>query len=332
MRRRTLAWRNRLLSATTVLIYMMLTQLLIADPIGRADFHYGTVITLGYGHLLGAAFFGRERLLGALTQAAKRMTGKREEWLEHLSPDALSRLVWLCLLILLLLIYAGYSFLLSWGAGLALAMLAISTWHSVENDLALESTYGSQLRLGALSISPARHLSAVGITAVLLAWGSAAVFEHSAAAWAVYALRATATLCGAFMVLRAKGSRSEWKGLFLIGASALSPHWILGRGEVGLSDLFTTSVLYHLVSWGWLSIERCRRSDTRPRMARDLVVIHLIPLFLLAGTFAWPEAWGQSLRDSFLSPFVYLFWSAGHVLQTAWLRGLPELAPIGRRS
>lgn len=332
MELRSAAWRNRTLSLTVVAGYLAVSHALIEDPLRRADFHYGAVISLGYGHLVGAAFFARHRLAHGLAGATNHIFRRAGGRLGLLSPGSRNALGWLWILTGLILLYAAYAVLLTWSIGLALPLLAISTWHSVENDLALESIYASRLRTAPLPRSPEIHLAALGVTAGLLAWAGAALLDpHTTAeAPATLALRTLAALCGALLVLRAQGTGPEWAGLGLIGVSAVAPHWILAGGRVGFADLFTASVLYHLVSWGLLSLERCRRFDAPEHMVRDLAVVHLLPVALLASTFAWPEAWGQSLRASFFSPFVYLFWSVVHVLQTAWLRIRPSWAPTDR--
>jgi len=329
----TFAWRNRILSLTTVVSYLTLAHVLIADPLRRADFHYGLVITLGYGHLLGAAFFARKRFGHRLTEAMSFTPAALGAWLGLLSPGSQKTLGWLCLLAGVLVLYAGYTLLLNWSVAFALPMLAVSTWHSVENDLALESTYRSRLRPGPLPRSPEIHLATLGITAGLLAWAGASLFDPptTAEARTTLAFRGLAAFCGSILVFRGRGAGPEWAGLLLIGASAIAPRWILTGQGGGFADLFTASVLYHLVSWGLLSLERCRRIDAPPHMGRDLAAIHLVPVALLVSTFAWPEASGQALRASFSSPFVYLFWSVAHVLQTAWLRTRPSWAPTNRR-
>ena len=90
---------------------------------------------------------------------------------------------------------------------------------------------------------------------------------------------------------------------------------VVGGGVIGCS------ILYHLASWGVLSIEKVCRCDTSTSTKRDMLFVHMLPLLILSSTYVWPLAWGSALRADFLAPTSYLFWSATHVIQTAWLRG-----------
>ena len=74
-------------------------------------------------------------------------------------------------------------------------------------------------------------------------------------------------------------------------------------------DVFTAVTLYHLVAWLALRIARGAR-------LAPLVALHAGPAFVCGALWLAPEG-AAPLRAVVLSPGVYLFWSALHVLQTA---------------
>ena len=318
------AWRNRTLSLFTVTAYVTLTHTLIDDPLWRSKISYAVVITLGYGHLIGGAFFAgghtKSKFDQIINQISKR-PNRFGKWLRKLPLQTQQRLGLFSFTALAGLLYLIYISLLSEKPFIALPLLAISTWHSVENDFSLEATYRGHLRTPTFSWQFDPQLISFGWTACLLGWAAHSLMDPLSEEGPLsLSLRVMVALSGAVFILRYSDATSQWIGIALIAASSLSPNWILLQGSLKFSDLFVISVLYHLVSWGILSAERCLRKNGPPQMGQKLALVHLVPLGLLIGSLASPEPWGTELRSSFLSPVAYLFWSVIHVFQTLWLR------------
>lgn len=107
------ARRPRLFAALAVAAFLALTHAAFPDGAARAPVQYALVITLGYGHLIGAALpaFRRAAAAGALACAWR-----------------------LC---------AAASALAAWAAAVAawpplvLGLVALSVWHIAENDAAM---------------------------------------------------------------------------------------------------------------------------------------------------------------------------------------------------
>ncbi|MEE3328298.1 MAG: hypothetical protein VX252_13250 [Myxococcota bacterium] len=318
-----LAWRNRIVSLGSVGLYLGVVHAVVDDPTMRAQFNYGVVITLGYGHLVGAAFFSRKRFIDRLSGPTRYLaahTGRAGVRFAD-SPPAVQRVAWSLLSMgTVALVYAGYLTLLKQSPGAWLPMLAISIWHTVENSENLEGFYRTKRQLTSRGDKPKSHLVSLGASVCLMAWGLILIRPD----WTAFALsmRILTLICGATLLVDPRQPNGrKWLGLILIGAGSLPPHWLLTRSGIDFSDLFAASILYHLVSWGVLSLEKSFRSDAPDHMKRDMAVIHLLPLGMILGTFAWPAPWGSAIRADFIAPTSYLFWSVIHVLQTAWLRG-----------
>ena len=318
-----LAWRNRFVSLTCVGIYLGLIHAFVYDPVLREKINYGVVITLGYGHLVGAAFFSRKRM-------ADKLMGTTRSVAVHLQPIGLDFNRWspslqhgvssLCFVAFMSLLYISYLALLRHIPAAWLPMLAISIWHSIENNQCLKETYRAQIRLPALTNKTPDHLVSLGASSCVMAWSLILVQPD----WvtASLAMRILGLLSGALLMTGDKRTPVQrWLGVLLIGAASLPPDWLFETMSLHFSDLFTASILYHLISWGVLSVEKSCRPETPIRTKRDTVLIHLLPLSILISTYAWPQSWGSSIRSDFLAPASYLFWSVIHVAQTAWLRG-----------
>ena len=324
-----LTWRNRVVSLTCVGIYLGFAHAFVHDPLLREKINYGVVITLGYGHLVGAAFFSRHRMAEKLAGPTRFLTVH----LGHLGlsfqrrPTSIQHGVSsLCLIAFMSLLYLSYIALLNHVPEAWLPMLAISIWHSIENNQCLKETYQAQIRLPALTNKTQDHLISLGASSCLMAWSLTLIQPD----WvtASLALRVLGLLSGAILMTGDKRTLVEkWLGVLVIGASSLPPDWLFGTMSIHFSDLFTASILYHLVSWAVLSIEKSFRPGTPMGTRRDMLFIHLLPLAILISTYAWPQPWGSSLRSDFLAPASYLFWSVIHVAQTAWLRGPPKRTP-----
>lgn len=150
-----LAWRNRLISAGCVAAFLLLTHLLCGDPAQRARTQYRFVITLGYGHLIGALALSARRLARCLPSGVP--------------PALLAAFAGASGLTL----FAGYAWLSARAPSSLLPLLAISTWHVVENDLALARAACTQQPLGPLARALPDHLAAALATLVLLVLAAA---------------------------------------------------------------------------------------------------------------------------------------------------------------
>jgi len=149
----SLALRNRLATSSAVAGFLLATHALWPDPQARAERQYLFVITLGYGHLLGAALFGRRRTASLVPRGTPRPL--------HGAFVAAS----------VANLFALYAWLSNASLAIFLPLLAVSLWHIVENDLALGRASQEGLALGALPRSLGQQLTALGTTALLLAAG-----------------------------------------------------------------------------------------------------------------------------------------------------------------
>lgn len=296
------AARNRILSALVVLTYLGATRAIVPDEADRATFHSVVVLTIGYGHLLGA-------YLGSSRQPTRR---------SHVFPLALG---WGSVLIAFV-IFSG------WGVTrlpLVLGLLAVATWHTAENDRALGSAYANGGRMAALSRSIDEHVAALGTTSILIAIAAATLTDFPPAGarvagatydYVAWVLRGLTLLAGAWLLFRASPTHSESLGLALIAASALVESSLLEHlPPLTFADFFAATTSYHLVSWIVLSLDRRTLSGRRP--TKLLVVAHAVPTATACTLFAWP---GESLVEwqaAFFAPGPYLFWSVAHVIQTA---------------
>lgn len=127
------ALRNRLATLLLVAGVLVLFRGLWTDGSERAEALYVVVLGLGYGHLLGAALVGR------------RASGLR--------PQGVSLGLWRLFSVTsigtlflayfaLLELFPATSFLV-----VASPLLAISVWHTVENDTAVADAYGRGFRM-----------------------------------------------------------------------------------------------------------------------------------------------------------------------------------------
>jgi hypothetical protein len=166
------AWRIRGTAALGVALFLAATGLALPDPAARSAVQYPFVIALGYGHLIGAAWFSARRM------AARVPSGV---------PPALAALLAAAGGALLLALYLR---VLAGGATAALlflALLAVSAWHVVENDLALASG-----TIGPLPRGLRRHALALGVTGLVVALAAATLGLPVAGARAALAARGIA--------------------------------------------------------------------------------------------------------------------------------------------
>lgn len=315
-----LAWRNRIATLAFVASFLGISLGWLPDPRARAAYQYLFVITLGYGHLLGAAVFSRRRL--------------RERLPEGLPRRPLQVLVGVTIAMLLVLHAAAVAA----SPVFFFAMLLLSSWHIFENDLGLERAYRSGLRLGAIPRDADHHLVSLALTVAVAAvsWATIPSFEIEAA------IRGTLVsgisnapgrvLLGALaaLLLRRHGFRPlGGLGAGLAMVALVLPADLATSRWFGFSEVFSAVTLYHLVSWLVFFGDRERRAPPGvPRAWPLLLGVHVVPAAACLAVFfhAGPDS---PLAFWALSPAIYLFWSVLHVLQTAVVRGLePQRAAI----
>lgn len=267
--------RIRAISIVLVLAFLAVTHLLESDEGSRAQWQYRLVIALGWGHLLAPL--------------ARRRGG-----------EGRAGRAWLLGVCLTSWLFALYAALLARWPGVVVAALAISTWHTVENDRALGRIAPHALALPPLSRRLRDHLLplcatvCVGLLALGTRDGSTLLTLGGDATW----VRVASLLPG-----------QRWSG------------WL------GLSDLFVLVTLHHLLSWLLLAVARLREARREGRagaasLRRRLLATHLPSMALCAALAVVRCPVLDPLRTLMLAPGVYLFWSLLHVGQTAWLRGL----------
>jgi hypothetical protein len=234
------------------------------DAARRETWLYLVALPLGYGHLLGGLIFARRRL---------------REMLRSTSSGASLALVGSMILTLLAL-YTSSLADAALGPFVVLALLFVSAWHVVENDIELGHAYTRGLALGGMRRSRAEWLVMAMVIAVVFG--------------AALATPSGAELCRFYDV------------------DPPLPPWLT------LADLATLVLLYHAVSWVLFFVERARRAPA-PRaraIRRQLFWVHAAPLALNAVTYIWVEPVFRYL----VMPTLYLFWSALHAFQTAVVR------------
>jgi hypothetical protein len=271
----TAAARNRAASAAAVALYLAGAALALPDPAERAALHYTVVTTLGYGHLIGAR---RPALRRRGLAAAARLLGGTNAVL--LGALAVAR----------------------WPL-LVLPLLAVSAWHTVENDLALADAYARGRGPGPLPRRFAPHLAAAAATLAVAGLACAGLRESDLGA------------------LLASPSVARLAPL-LASVPAPAPPF---------ADLIAALTLHHLASWLVLLADRVRalaRFDPAAarRLGHRLLAVHLGPAAALLGLAAAPGEAAAALRALLTSPSLYLLGSALHVLQTVRARGLEPRA------
>ena len=256
---RTGMWRNRASAFAIVISFMIVSGGFSAS--GNVDRRWFdlVVVPIGYTHLIGALWFSqRHAPIGRYTLV---LVGS-------------SVFTALCV----------YAWALQgstrvWCLG---AILFVSMWHTIENDLMLGRAYENGLRITPLSRGARAH----------------ALTFSGAASLGILAL---ATPDGALL------SNSQ-RGLALPVVFA------------SLDHVAIAGILYHLASWAIFLIDRSRSLPTRVSQAvrRRLFLIHAAPLVFNAIVWACFPLGHFYLASLPL----YLFWSAAHALHTAWVRGV----------
>jgi hypothetical protein len=312
----SLARRNRLATGAFVAGFLLATHALWPDPQARVERQYLFVITLGYGHLIGAAVFSRQRLA-------------------RLMPAGVSsRLFELFVVASVLDLFALYAWLSNVSLAFFLPLLAVSLWHIVENDLALGRAYGERLALDGLPRSPDHHLAAFGMTALLLAFGQSmlalASYAPEPAGLPLVAMgNLTARIAGAACGVALVARRQRRLGLALAAASVVLPAGLSRFPGFGFGDFFSSVTLYHLVQFLVFFADRActlRQHAARRRLWRRIAWVHLSPALLCAALLLPPGDHFGALRYAIFSPQIYLFWSVLHVAQTIAARGIERRA------
>jgi hypothetical protein len=182
----------------------------------------------------------------------------------------------------ILTLLALYTWALSRQEWLLYPMFAISAWHIFENDIGLARARRNRARVGPIPRGPRPHLLALALSACL-------------------AVAMLATPIGSTHAIRQLG----WCPISL---------------PISAIDLAAAVLMYHAISWLWFLVERTGRlprADAK-RARSQLLWIHLGPLSANAVLYvAFPSA-----HQIVTAPWLYLFWSFLHAIETAWRRGL----------
>ena len=319
----TLTWRNRAVTVSCVCAFLAITRILIEDPWLRAERQYLFVITLGYGHLIGAAVFARQRMADLVPGRFSGRLGGAAVGLGVLD---------------LFVVYA-------WATNVSLAvflpLLVVSIWHIVENDLSLRRAYTGPMGLGRVprwgnhqlaAIAGAALLSSIGQQLLSPAAGGALLGSARGAELAGWLLRIAALASSAWLVAR---SRAGYRAFGAAVAAATAILWCVPSllANVRFGDFFSALTLYHLVQFLVLSADRIARiPDRAARRARIrmLAAVHVPASVLCVGLLLLPGEELAALRYAVFSPVIYLFWSVLHVAQTVAVRGVervPAQAP-----
>jgi hypothetical protein len=281
------AWRNRATSLALVASFLLATHAWLPEAEMRATVQYLFVVTLGYGHLLGAVAlprapvsrtaFASPHVLLAFFRTATALAG-----------------------------FAAYAWVIGVVPALVLPLLAVSAWHTVENDLAIGRAYAGGLRVGPLPRSRAHHVVSLGATGFVVVLGT----------WT----ESWRELAGSL------GWNATGAGALVAGASG--PGSAPLAGWLDLPDLFVLVTLHHLLSWLILLTDRVRalrgegRGDEAASLSRRLVAVHLAPALACGLLLSIPAARVESIHLLVFGPAVYLYWSVLHVIQTSWRRGM----------
>ncbi|MCG8589618.1 MAG: hypothetical protein MJE66_10035, partial [Proteobacteria bacterium] len=292
-------WRNRIGTGFVCLAAVLLSRAAFPDEAERQQFLYAAVITIGYGHLIGAVAFTRMR--------------------RHSEAHRDSPLEWTAFwLVGLATSFCAYAWLLQAHPVVLLPLLAISTWHTIENDLALGRAYRAGFRMPGVSRSLLDHTACFGLTAAISALsmvslGASAWFPGGR--WLELVSQGVAFVCGAFLLWR--------RGYRLLGGATLA--CVLASVVVGpvirFADVFVCSTLYHLVSWLWYLHERAASEGGARALWVRLAWLHALPAAVCVGVWTASGPLVDPLRSAVFGPGIYLFWSVAHVIQTAVARG-----------
>ncbi len=303
-------WRNRILSASIVLGLTALFMFQYPEPLVRAEYSYFFLMTLGYAHFLGGAAASRSRMRAFVPRGV---------------PSGLFAAFLATAVVTLFVTYV--SVVQARGLYLYLPLfpplLALSLWHTAENDLAMQRAYEiGSLRIGAIPRDPDHHLLALGATLLLLAVGIATLNGNSFSGFAVGVdnswVRLLGAVCGVALGVRSRRWPRRLLATGMIGAALWTPR---STAWLSFGDFFFIVMLYHFVSWLILFADRARANPSESWVLwRRLLVVHLPPI-LVSGVLLLPHPLLVQLRFLIFVPVIYLFWSLAHITQTVILRG-----------
>jgi hypothetical protein len=318
----TLTWRNRAVTVTCVCAFLVITRMLVEDPRLRAERQYLFVITLGYGHLIGAAVFARQRI-------ADLVPGR---WSHRLGGVAVGLGV--------LDLFVVYAWATHVSLAVFLPLLVVSIWHIVENDLALRRAYTAPMGLGPVPRWGEHQLAALAGAALLASVaqqllspvaGDALLGGGRGAASGGWLLRVAALASAVWLAVR---SRAGYRAFGAGVAAATAIFWSVPGllSNVRFGDFFSALTLYHLVQFLVFFADRIARlPDRAARRARiqTLAWVHVPASLLCASLLLLPGDELAALRYAVFSPVIYLFWSVLHVVHTVTGRGVARVRAHG---
>lgn len=272
---------------------------------------YASLMTLGYGHFLGAGLRAR----AGPTRGAR-------------TAFSLVGLAWLFLLF--------QRAVAAWGPQLAEPLfpllLGASYWHVAENELALgRAARRGTLRIGPLPPDAGLHALALGVAAAGVALSLEALalrpFSNLGTLPPADGARSVASLAGmaAALVARRPGARAAGCAVACAAALPLEP---LARA-VSFADLFFLVMLYHFALWLGLTWTAAAPGRRRA-LALRLGLSHAPPALLAVLAFL-PLGFAPTLQHLLFAPFLYLFWSLAHIAGTALRRGIGRPEPSAER-
>jgi hypothetical protein len=307
---RRLTLSNRLSSAGCVCVYLLATQHLWPDPTQRGAWHFVLVLVFGYGHLLGSAVSVR--------------SGRPRS---SMTPRTSARTATLILGVSFIPI--AYATLIDWLPAVTLALLAVSIWHTVENDAVFGRWYADDFRPPPLGDDPRHHLRIAGATLLVVAFGTACLARVPIPSLgigipvpqAAFGLRC-ATLCVAAFLAGPPGGRDRRSALALLALALGMPWRPEHHLDIRYADFFAIATLYHLFSWSIALFHRLRLGGAHPGLARRVALCHGIPAAIALAAHAAPPPVRSDLIGTLFSPSLYLYYSMLHVVQTVWTRSL----------
>lgn len=291
---------NRLMSLALAWVWLLLAGVGIERGPERDVAIYDWAFSLGYAHLVGAAwrgFLGWRALHG--------------DWADRWIGAGIAGLV----IVQSLLIYSSA---IHANSGFALPLMLISTWHSIENDRRMPDLYARRSEgavAGGISARDAGWLLAA--SAVFYRAGAAEALGWHAAWWPepeVACLGLSALSAAAMARACRRGSVTPGEGASWL--VAIVAGWLWGA-HFRFAELFALVTLYHVNSWAlYLAYRRFRDGGARAALASGFgYVFALAILWLLRSSSAF-----DGLRQLVLSPGLYLLFATLHVAHTSFAR------------
>jgi hypothetical protein len=309
------SWRPRVAALALAALPVASVRALGLPPERREVVLWAVLVTVGWGHLLGAALFAWPRIRASLGAGV---------------PAGLAGAFCIGLVASF---FGAYVWLLSEAPALVLLLLAASAWHTAENELVLGAAWRGGGRAPAFARGVAAQVPglAAGAGLALVFWTAGAgqallpdLVAGASGADAAEVLRVATAAAGAWLLLRGPDRRERGLGASLLGIALALPAHL--PGGVDFAELFVLLGLHHVVSWGLLlsgRVAATARAAGRRRAVREgayLAALHAVPALGCALLLALPDPRLEGLRAWVFSPVVYLFASALHVAQTSLIR------------